>query len=139
MEAIAINLNDFFKSLPAWNVEEFNGYKPISTFWQDFSIADAAYKWGELSGEAVLRTYKDAFDGWKHDAKMMTELVMVLNHKIWYHNAAAEAAEKSGRLNFRDFHMMLAQVYDALWRECDAWCCENLTGEDAEYYYQTLD
>ena len=27
-------------SLPVWNIEQITGYKPITTFWQDFSIAD---------------------------------------------------------------------------------------------------
>ena len=139
MKAITINLNEFFQSLPAWGVESTLGYQPISTFWQDFSIADAAYKLGEHSGLAVIRTFREAFEEWKSDAKMVTELSMVLNHKIWYHYDAANDAEKKGRCNLRDFHMMLSVVYDTLWKECDGWCRENLTGGDKEYYYQVTD
>lgn len=27
--------------VPMWNIESETGYKPRTTFWQDFSIADA--------------------------------------------------------------------------------------------------
>ena len=27
-------------AIPRWNIAELNGYEPITTFWQDFSIAD---------------------------------------------------------------------------------------------------
>lgn len=66
-------------SFPKWNVEEELGYKPITTFWQDFSIAE---KFGAAS---VKDTFKRAFAEWKGDYKYLTELVMVLNHKIWQH------------------------------------------------------
>lgn len=26
--------------IPKWDIEEETGYKPFTTFWQDFSIAD---------------------------------------------------------------------------------------------------
>ena len=50
------------------------GYKALTTFWQDFSIAD---NFGET---AVEDTYQRVFKEWKHDYKYLTELVMVLNH-----------------------------------------------------------
>ena len=27
-------------SVPKWNIEALNGYKPLTSFWADFSIAD---------------------------------------------------------------------------------------------------
>ena len=27
--------------VPVWNIEAVCGYKPITTFWNDFSVADA--------------------------------------------------------------------------------------------------
>lgn len=139
MNEFAINLNEFFKSLPQWNIEAFSGYKPKTTFWQDFSIADAAYKWGENPFTAVKSMYRRAFKEWKHDHEFLTELVMVLNHKIFYHFNAADAAEKKGLLNLRDYHGALSHIYDGLWRECYAWGCEHLSGEEAAYFYDTLD
>lgn len=71
------------------------GYDLMTTFWEDFSIAD---KYG-IAG--VKDTYKRAFSEWKDDYKFFTELTLVLNHKIWQHY-------KSNR--------ELAALYDRLWR-----------------------
>lgn len=139
MNEFAINLNEFFKSLPQWNIEAFSGYKPKTTFWQDFSIADAAYMFGENPLAAVRKTYRTAFKEWKSDHVFLTELVMVLNHKIWYHYEAALNADKKGLPNRRDYHTALSHLYDELWRECYAWGCEHLSGEEAAYFYDTLD
>lgn len=53
------------------------GYKQITTFFQDFSIAD---NFGEA---AIKDTYDRAFKEWKDNYKYLTELVLVLNWKIW--------------------------------------------------------
>lgn len=37
-------------SVPKWNVESELGYKPITTFWEDFSIADKF-------GNGIRRTF----------------------------------------------------------------------------------
>lgn len=55
------------------------GYNLMTTFWEDFSIAD---KYG-IAG--VKDTYRRAFNEWKDDYKFFTELTLVLNHKIWQH------------------------------------------------------
>ena len=95
------------------------GVKLESTFWMDFTIAD---KVGEKS---VKDTYDRAFNEWKNNPKFMTELTIVLNWKIWQHWEKGDKA--------------IAQVYNELWKECDDWCCENLKGEDLEYFYRTTD
>lgn len=91
-----------------------NGYDLITTFWEDFSIAD---KYG-IAG--VKDTYKRAFSEWKDDYKFFTELTLVLNHKIWQHY-------KSNR--------ELAALYDRLWREADEYAMNNFKGEELDYYY----
>ena len=79
------------------------GYNLMTTFWEDFSIAD---KYG-VSG--VKDTYRRAFSEWKDDYKFFTELTLVLNHKIWQHYES---------------NRELAALYDRLWREA----VEYLTG-----------
>ena len=56
-----------------WNIEAMTGYKPMTTFYEEFSIAD------NFGASAVKDTYKRAFRNWKDDYKYLTELVMVLN------------------------------------------------------------
>ena len=104
--------------LKNWNPEAITGYKPITTFYLDFSIAD------QFGTDGINDTYKRAFDEWKSNCKYLTELVMVLNWKIYEHYGTDN--EK-------------AELYDKLWREADAWACENLKGDDLNYFYETTD
>lgn len=95
-----------------------NGYETITTFWQDFTIA-------ENFGEAAIRdTYKRAFNEWKRNYKYLTELVLILNWKIWQHYETNEP---------------IARIYNELWEKADAYACENLKGEEAKYFFDTTD
>lgn len=63
-------------NLPKWGIEEYAGYTPKTTFWQDFSIAE---RFGE---KAVRDTFRRAMSAWKSNYVYLTELVLVLNHKL---------------------------------------------------------
>lgn len=107
-------------AFPKWNVEEELGYKPITTFWRDFSIAE---RFGLV---AVMDTYRRAFSECKKNYKYLTELVMVLNHKIWQHYDPNKESP-------------LAVLYNQLWEKAEMWAFENLKGEELDYFYSTLD
>jgi hypothetical protein len=94
------------------------GYEEQTTFWDDFSIADAFGK------EAIQDTYDRAFKEWKSNYIYLTELVMVLNHKIWHWY------EKNDEY---------AELYNELWQKADRYACDNLKGEELSYFYKTLD
>jgi hypothetical protein len=94
------------------------GYNLMTTFWEDFSIAD---KYG-IAG--VKNTYRRAFNEWKDDYKFFTELTLVLNHKIWQHYEGDRE---------------LAALYDRLWREADEYAMNNFKGEELDYYYRITD
>ena len=114
MEKEILRVSSF---MTKWNVEEI-GYKPITTFWSDFCIADAF-------GETCIKdTFKNAFNSWKDNYKYLTELALVLNHKSWYWY---EKDEK------------LSQLYIDLYNQLDEWARDNLKGNEASYYYRTLD
>ena len=89
-----------------------------TTFWDDFSIAE------RFGIEAIEDTYKRAFDSWHEDIVFVTELVLVLNWKIW-------ALYKTNE--------PVARVYDKLWKRAHSWCCNNLKGDDLTYYLNTTD
>lgn len=97
--------------------EEF-GYEAKTTFWEDFSIAD------RFGIDAVRDTYKRAFKEWKDNYEYLTELVLVLNHKIW---------------QYYEEYPALADVYNELWEQADNYACENLKGEELNYFYQITD
>ncbi len=113
METMQILLN-----LPKWNIEALNGYQPKTTFWQDFSIADC------YGVKAVKDTFRRAFIEWQNDYIYLTELVLVLNHKIWQHY---------------EHNNELAATYNELWRSADEYACEHLKGDELTYYFEILD
>ena len=101
-----------------WRIEELTGYKPLTTFYKDFSIAE------KFGTQAIIDTFDRAFEDWKHDYKYLTEFVMVLNWKIWEHYEDNEE---------------LAKLYNELWEQADNYACENLKGEELTYFYTTTD
>lgn len=100
-----------------WNIEAMTGYHPISTFYMDFSIADAFGK------SAVKDAYKRAFAGWKGNYKMLTELVMVLNWKSWEHER----------------NEALCDLYIDLYEKARDYAIENLKGDELRYFWETTD
>lgn len=90
-----------------------------TTFWHDFSIADM------FGVAAVKDTYKRAFREWRDDYLYLTDLVAVLNHKLWQHyNAGNEP---------------LARLYNDMWQEAQSYGYANLKGEELEYFWRVLD
>ena len=94
------------------------GYETKTTFWDDFSIAE------RFGVSAIKDTYKRAMESWKDDYIQLTELALVLNHKIWY---------------FSDKNREIALVYDELWRKASEYASNNLKGDELQYYFQTID
>lgn len=104
--------------LENWTIEQLTGYKPVTTFYLDFSIAD------KFGIEAIQDTYNRAFEEWKNNYIYLTELSMVLNWKIW---------------RWFEFNEDYARLYDKLWKEVDTYCVEHLNGAELEYYFETTD
>lgn len=92
-----------------------NGYESKTTFMTDFTIAD------HFGISAVRDTYKRAFEEWKDDVEYLTELVIVLNLKIWEYYRTNEK---------------LAMVYDELWRKTQDYAYSTLKGDDMQYFYE---
>lgn len=101
-----------------WNIEELNGYRPMTTFWEDFSIAD------RFGYKAVQDTYKRAFANWRTDYKYLTELVLVLNHKAWQH---------------QDTNPVLSDLYITLYEVADNYAIDNLKGHELKYFFEVTD
>jgi len=101
-----------------WTIEEETGYKPITTFYTDFSIAD------KFGTDAIQDTYNRAYVEWKSNYKYITELVLVLNHKCW---------------RWYQVNDTYSKLYCKLYEELHDWCLDNLKGSELEYYLQTTD
>ena len=96
-----------------------NGYETMTTFWQDFLIAD---KFGIA---AIRDTYNRAFNEWKSNYKYLTELVMVLNHKCWEHYGKG--------------NQKISGLYAELYYAAADYAIENLQGDELTYYFQVTD
>lgn len=104
-------------TLKNWAIEELTGYKPKTTFYIDFSIADRFGK------GAILDTFNRAFDGWKDNVEYITELTMVMSWKSFEHEGNREFCE----------------LYSDLYYKLNDWVFENLEGEDLQYFIRTTD
>ena len=97
---------------------EVYGYETKTTFWDDFSIAE------RFGVEAITDTYNRAFNEWKTNVEYLTELVMVLNWKIWA---------------WYGINDEIGKLYDTLWRTADEYAVDNLEGKDLAYFLDTTD
>ena len=89
-----------------------------TTFWEEFSLAD------NYGSEGVIEHYNLVFNQWKDNLRFLTELVLVLNWKIyqWY-----------------QVDDTLGMTYDELWKMTDGYALETLKGDDLHYYLSILD
>lgn len=112
-------MNTMQLSYSEWEMAKETGYTPITTFWQDFSIAE------RFGIDSVKDTYRRVKQEWSSNYKYWTELVLVLNHKIWYWYEINSASQ-------------LARVYNELWQDADE-LAMNWQGEALTYFLQTTD
>ena len=100
-------------------LEKQFSYKFQTTFWDEFSIAEKQY-----GPKGIIEHYNLVFDQWKNNLEYLTELVLVLNWKIflWY-----------------GVDDTIGKTYDQLWKETDGYVLDTLKGDDLHYYLHTLD
>lgn len=105
--------------ISTFDSEAFCGYTQKTTFWQDFSIADA------FGLSAIKDTYNRAFKSWKTNTEYITEFVMVLNWKCWQW--------------YERGNQTYSELYGKLFYEARDWCFDNLKGDDLTYFVRTTD
>lgn len=120
--------------IPEWGIQNLNGYKPITNYWQFSFLADMEYM---TNANAIKEFYAQALNHAKADYMKLTELVLVLNHKIWFYHALTE--ESTVRNDMKVHFFELSHIYDKLWRRADKYAYDNLKGEELTYFYQTTD
>lgn len=95
-----------------------NGYELKTTFWEDFTIAEA------FGVDAIKDTFKRAFNEWKNNTEYVTELAMVMSWKS---------------CGYYDKNETLMLLYADLYWEVDDWCMKNLKDKDLQYYIAITD
>ena len=98
---------------------ELNGYETKTTFYSDFTIADA------FGVSAVIDTFDRSFESFGSNVVYMTEMSIVLNHKLWHHYHTGNEA--------------LLNVYDMLWKKLDEYCVNTFKGDDLSYFLRITD
>lgn len=101
-----------------WNIESMTGYKPRTTFYEDFSDAD---RFGIV---AIKDTYCSAFNQWQNNIEYMAELVKVLGWKIAEH--------------YSDYSTEYRELYYELWQKAGSWVCYHFDGDDLQYFWRTI-
>lgn len=105
--------------IKTWTIKEMTGYEPQTTFYEDFSIADA------FGTSAIKDTYRRGIETAKALGYVyLTEFVMALNWKIWEHYESNEP---------------IARLYNDLWEKAREYAETTLQGDDLSYYYRTTD
>lgn len=94
-------------------------YQFQTTFWDDFTIAE------KFGGKAVEDTFVKAFEEWRHDYAYLTELVLVLNWKMWDWHQAGD--------NY------MSGLYHKFWEKANNYGITHLKGEQLSYFIRTLD
>ena len=70
-------------------------------------------------------TFDRAFEEWKSDYRYLTDLVIVLNHKLWEH--------------YEKGNEPLARLYDSLWKKADGYAMDNLKDDELGYFLDQTD
>lgn len=119
------------------NLANMSGYERKYTFYSDFSIAEFCEVWMRDRG-AIVDTFNRVIESWGSSIEAMSEIVMVLNHKIWaFHDGVDSSYLKCNETN-RD---KIARLYDKLYRKAENFVYEKF-GEDKDamrYYYRVID
>lgn len=99
---------------------EMVGYEEKTTIWADFSIAE---RFGE---KHIRETYQNELNNFNGKIVEMTELAMVLNHKLWL---------------LHELKNPLAKTYHELWVTVDGLIFEMFKDdkEAIRYYLKTTD
>ena len=90
-----------------------------TTFFADFTVAD------HFGAAAVRDTFNRAFKEWKTDYRYLTDLVLVLNRKLWDHYTAG--------------HVALSRLYNDLWEKAQDYAYKHLKGEQLDYFFRMTD
>lgn len=110
--------------LPDWRKSKYApkpdvNYKMISTFWEDFTIADC---FGEKAVKDTFRTCYREFKTWP---EYLIELVMTLNWKMWQRH---DLGDPEG-----------CEMYRGMYEKAYKYATKNLKGEDLQKFFEITD
>ena len=119
------------------NLSEMNPYAPKYTFYSDFAIAEFCEVYLKEK-DAVKKTFNSVLRDWGNDIEAMTEVYLVLNHKIWaFHDKVDSKYLGCGDAWAERF----ATLYNDLWSKCGEKIFKTFEKDDAamSYFYRVTD
>lgn len=119
------------------NLADMGNYERKYTFYSDFGIAEFCEVYKADAG-AVKDTYNRVEEFWGSSIEAITEVVMVLNHKIWSFYDNVDSSYLGCSEEWRQHFM---EVYQELYERCVAFI-EKTFANDSEalsYYYEVTD
>jgi hypothetical protein len=119
------------------NLADMGNYERKYTFYSDFGIAEFCEVYKADAG-AVKDTYNRVEESWGSSIEAITEVVMVLNHKIWSFYDNVDSSYLGCSEEWRQHFM---EVYQELYERCVAFI-EKTFANDSEalsYYYEVTD
>lgn len=73
----------------------------------------------------IEELYRKLFREWRNDVKLVAELSMCMNWKLWEHHEKGDER--------------LAELYDSLWVRVHGYASDTFTWEDGAYYFRVTD
>jgi hypothetical protein len=101
-------------------LSQFTDWRPTTLYWQRFSIGE---KYGV---DEVEEVYNDIFNAAKNDYKLLTELVMILNHKTWQH--CEELIDSK-----------FCKTYEDLYYKTRKYALDSLKNDELKYFLDVTD
>jgi len=118
-------------------LNDLTPYEPKYTFYADFAIAEFCEVYMS-DKNAIKNTYKNVVESWGDNIEAMTEIVLVLNHKIW---SFYEEVDSTYLGVPKETAMKLAEIYNDLWDKAKDFIYKKF-GENSEamsYYFSVTD
>lgn len=99
--------------------EEKTGFRFTTNVWELFTEAE------KKEDVDIEELYRKLFREWRNDVKLVAELSMCMNWKLWEHY---EKKDEN-----------LAELYNRLWMKVHDYALDTFTWEDGAYYFRITD
>jgi hypothetical protein len=119
------------------NLGDMTDFRPSYTFYSDFGIAEFCEVYMR-DANAVAKTYNRVEKYWGGDIKTITEVALVLNHKLWSFYEGVESHYLNCGEEWKEHFI---SIYNTLYERCVKFI-QKTYGNDAEamaYYYKVTD
>ena len=120
------------------NLKTMNEFKPEYTFYSDLSIAEWCQIFAKGDENAIEETYTEFIMQFGDNYKALTELILVLNHKLWSFHQKVD----SNYLNCDEkTRYQLEQLYTRLYNRAETYFFKRYerNQQAQQYYYRVTD